>query len=281
MVAYDSYYQCKPLGYAPDSLRPPYNFIAKGDFRDSAVKLEGQLSTFPLRELIEMVMYSSVTGMLEVYTNNGPGRLFFQDGRPHHAAINDKVGVAATHELFFDPQARFLFVSGIENNEETVWMDPIELLDSCEAMAQRVGQIKATVPSFEWVPTIIQTATKPVNVAEDDWALLTLIDGVRSVDDIATELFAHVVDIAESLQRMASRGQIALRPPHGARPVGQPLLASLGVGSAAPSSEQPRNGLLDRFLGSSPSDEPLPLGELPLPPAYVEEDPIVKLLRNA
>ena len=49
------------------------------------MQLDGNLNKFPLRELIEMVVYSSVTGVLELRAGTDIGQIFFRDGQPYHA----------------------------------------------------------------------------------------------------------------------------------------------------------------------------------------------------
>ena len=59
------------------------------------MQLDGNLDKFPLRELIEMVVYSSVTGVLELRAGGDIGRLFFRDGQPYHASAGERVGIGA------------------------------------------------------------------------------------------------------------------------------------------------------------------------------------------
>jgi hypothetical protein len=74
---------------------------------DTLVQLDGTLEKFPLRELIEMVVYSSVTGVLELAVGDGIGRLFFRDGRPYHAVAGEQVGADAVAAMFEERDAPF------------------------------------------------------------------------------------------------------------------------------------------------------------------------------
>ncbi len=83
------------------------------------MQLDGTLDTFPLRELIEMIVYSSVTGVLELRLGQGVGQLFFYDGRPYHAVAGDETGLEAVPRLFEMPGAAFHFVAGHTVTDET------------------------------------------------------------------------------------------------------------------------------------------------------------------
>lgn len=252
------------------------------------MKLEGSLTVFPLRELIEMVMYSSVTGVLEVHTSSGPGRLFFDDGRPYHAAWSTQSGIEAVHQLFLDPEASFLFVADVIADDETLWVDPIELLDGCEVHAQRILSTRHAIPGTHWIPATVQSRSSQVSIAEDEWRLLSLIDGQRSVDDIAAELFCDLAEVCESLQHMVERSLVQMLPPNQLADTPQPLVRAIAESALAPSTlpvAAPRRRLLDRLLDSLPEmlqeQNSLPIAETPILRPRPEDDPIVRLLRGS
>ena len=58
------------------------------------MQLEGNLNQLSLRELIEMITYASVKGMLEVRVPGLVAQLYFSDGQPCHAAAGDLRGKA-------------------------------------------------------------------------------------------------------------------------------------------------------------------------------------------
>ena len=75
------------------------------------MQLDGTLDKFPLRELIEMIVYSSVTGVLETHAGHDVGRIFFRDGRPYHAVAGEWRGVDAIGAMFEERSAPFRFVA--------------------------------------------------------------------------------------------------------------------------------------------------------------------------
>src|SRR4051812_38330702 len=88
------------------------------------VQLDGNLDKFPLRELIEMVVYSSVTGVLELRTGTDIGRIFFRDGQPYHASAGELAGLNAVAVLFEERDSPFRFVADLVSDQATLWLDP-------------------------------------------------------------------------------------------------------------------------------------------------------------
>jgi hypothetical protein len=255
--------------------------------QEQPVRLEGSVTTFPLRELVEMVMYSSVTGVLEVHTHDGPGSMFFRDGHAYHAAFGEKTGLEAARSLFLDTEARFLFAADITSEAETIWMDPIEMLDHCESMAQRLARTRALVPGLAWVPAIVRDHAAQVSIAEDDWPLLAAIDGQRNVEEVAAEVACDIVEVCESLHRMIERDLVRISPPTrraAETPLSKPSQAKSAAGAPA------RRSFFERLIESLPEQElstptPTPTPALEAAPSVPagptpDDDPILKLLRG-
>lgn len=119
------------------------------------MQLEGTLDKFPLRELIEMVIYSSVTGVLELRVGAEIGRLFFRDGRPYHALSGERAGIDAVTAMFEERDAPFRFVADRDSAEMTLWMDPWEMLDRGEAQALKWAAVRQHIASVDCVPTLL------------------------------------------------------------------------------------------------------------------------------
>ena len=98
------------------------------------MQLEGTLDTFPLRELIEMVVYSSVTGVLNVEIGSGIGRLYFRDGQPYHALAGDQSGINAVCAMFEQTHSRFSFAAGDVSDNRCGWI--VGMIEHGEELAR-------------------------------------------------------------------------------------------------------------------------------------------------
>src|SRR5262245_38836038 len=131
------------------------------------VQLDGTLDQFPLRELIEMIVYSSVTGVLEVRVTDEVAQLFFRDGRPYHAAAGERAGLDAIVTMFGDRKARFRFVADTESPAETIWHDPLELIEQGEEQARLWAIVRPRIPNLNAIPALRTTPeTDQIHISE-------------------------------------------------------------------------------------------------------------------
>ncbi|MGQ9925723.1 MAG: DUF4388 domain-containing protein [Chloroflexaceae bacterium] len=210
------------------------------------MKLEGSLVTFPLRELIDMVMFSSVTGVLNIYGSGKVGHIFFREGRLYHAEHGLARGMDALTELLAIDDARFSFVTDTVSEEESLRDASDNYLQHAERAAARWRQIRAYVPDLERVPRLLVAPAwinRHVNPAH--YPLLAVVDGRVSLRDIAARLGWAAIDVAEIAAQLSLDGVIELitapaEPPPPATP-------------AAPAAPARRTGLFDRLLASSSS----------------------------
>jgi len=204
------------------------------------VKLEGTTDIFPLRELIEMVTYSTVTGALNLYGGSTSGSIYFRDGRMVHVSCGSLTGLDALTEMFIQHGAHFTFVSHSFCEEETVWGDSYFLMNSAEQLAARWHSVRAVVPSLDLVPRL----TKPREQLQRrllpaETMLIQLIDGTANLRAISERLQWSLIDVCEVTAELVQAGVIELD----------------GTGSAGSSSSHGSNtqthnrpGLFDRVV---------------------------------
>lgn len=258
------------------------------------MKLEGSLEMFPLRELIEMTVYSSVTGSLNIYSAQGDGHIFFRDGQPYHAIYNTKTtGIAAVVAMFEMLQATFTFVADAVADEETLTSDPLDLVENAERMADRWQRLRPDIPDLSIVPHLLCSQERArFNISPAHWSIFTAIDGQKSLETIIQSLNMEPVEVCEAIVQMKSDHLIELKQSNRfinecmvettpTTPTGHPRAAGAGV--------------FDRLLGNSASvktrhAEPVPAckednATVSTPASlkgrsFNEEDPILRLLRN-
>jgi hypothetical protein len=210
------------------------------------VELEGTIGEFTLRELIEMIVYSSVTGALELQFDGG-GQIFFRDGLPYDAAAGLVTGLDGAALLFeASTGVTFRFIGGITSARETLWMDPWELIDHCEHQAERWSTLRPHIPSLEWVPVLHQAPQRDhIHISDFAWPLLSAVDGQRSIAEIADFTLIARLDVCTGLAELLQQRLITLSPP-------RPALA-------APQTLQPEqpgeNGFFERLITRTLEEE--------------------------
>jgi hypothetical protein len=215
------------------------------------VQLDGTLSKFPLRELIEMIVYSSVAGVLELRVGDEVGQIFFNDGRPYHAVVGESTGLDAVCRMFEVRDAMFRFVAGPAAGEESIWLDPWELIERAHRQAELWQSVRPRIPNLAWVP-VLRTAAGAdhIHINETTWPVLAAVDGQRSVADIADDLGFAPLDVCVALVNLLDQGLITMMPARLA-PLGPRSLPSQS--KTEPSRSGP--GFLDRMLAQAQQAE--------------------------
>jgi hypothetical protein len=229
------------------------------------VQLDGGLDKFPLRELIEMVVYSSVTGVLELHAGTDVGQIFFRDGQPYHAAAREHVGMDAIATMFEERDALFRFVADRETTEWSLWVDPWELIERGEREAQLWARVRACIPGMEWVPVLRGAPTADhIHIRESAWPVLAAIDGQRSVTAVADHLNLVVLDTCDALADLIEQGLIEIRPPRAAPtstlfapPAARPATPDTQSTPSVADEPEPRSaaGFLERLLADAQAQE--------------------------
>lgn len=221
--------------------------------------LEGTLDQFSLRELIEMILYSSVGGVLEVGAADGKGRIFFSDGQPYHATDGDSRGFAAVCTMFQRSAEPFRFIAGEVAPDETLALDPLDMIERAEQQAQLWGRVRPRIPNASWVPVLCSTTdAEHIHISENVWPVLSAVDGQRSVARIAESLSVAELDVCLALVSLLDQGLISIR---------QPLPRHLEPRSsgATPARAAPSGGFFERLIAGIPALDngaPQPASEL-------------------
>lgn len=234
------------------------------------MKLEGTLDTFPLRELIDMAVYSSVTGAINIYSRGEPGRLYFRDGTLYHAIRGGAKGVDALAELFEHSGGTFAMVSDVTTGEESLWGALSHHLQAAEQLASRWRMARPYVPSLDLTPVLLvgrEAALRRVGPAH--YPILGAIDGQATLREIVASLGWAPIDVAEAIVQMCVDGLVDLRTQR----------ADTDATPAPEGGPRARSGLFDRLRARAPEAPRAPEAVL-VGDVRATEDMILKLLRG-
>ncbi len=214
------------------------------------MQLEGSLSQFPLRELIEMAVYSSVSGVLEVQVGADVGRIFFRDGLPQHAELSALQGIDAIGCMFAEHDASFRFLADNAPVTPTLWMDPWEIIDLAEHQAQTWTTVRPYVSALGAIPTLRTPLQRAQSlVGEDLRPLLMMIDGRRSIPDIARDLAVAPIDVYVGIATLIQQKIVTLTQP-------QPPAGSTGDPQTSTGDrEEKREGFFERLIARALEEE--------------------------
>jgi hypothetical protein len=186
------------------------------------MQLEGLLSRFALRELLELSIISLVTGAIEVQAPAGVHRIFFVQGRCVHASSPDAQGFEALWPLFELQDAPFRFVAGYTTPERTITESTPDIVERAESLARQWTKIRPYIPHLDIVPEMVMPANgEQVRIYEEDWPILSGVDGSRTVAEVAHHAVLDPLEACISLIRLKYRGLVKLERRRAAQPPAQ------------------------------------------------------------
>jgi hypothetical protein len=264
------------------------------------MQLEGFLSRFPLQELLELSVASLINGAIEVQTPSGLHRLFFREGELMHAASPEANGLDAVWPLFELNDAPFRFVAGASTRERTIGEPTLQVIEQAQALAQQWAKVRPYIASLAIVPELVSPVNgDQVRIFEEDWPILSSVDGLRSIAEVARRASRDPLEVSIGLLRLKERGLVSLSERRAAT---EPRLSRQeAVESPAPLPAKPTppksffakllTGVPDEVLAPSvalimPTIESTPSAASATPPppqattASTEYDDILLLLRS-
>lgn len=270
------------------------------------MKLEGSLTMFPLRELIEMTLYSSVSGVLNIFGSQQRGQIFFRDGHPYHATSGDgeTSGINAVVALFEQTEGTFAFVDDVMSEEETLLTDPLDMIEYAERMAARWRRVRHYIPDLALVPCLICDPERArYSVSPEHWSIFTSIDNQRSLRQLIDLLNFEPIEVCEAAAQMCQDKLIELRDLRSStmKPNRDHKQQTDPSSPRSSRSSRAKAGILDRLLAQAATTAPATRGILDTPPSETssseaqtpasdpirpqratqrEEDDILQLLRN-
>ncbi|MFV9507236.1 MAG: DUF4388 domain-containing protein [Oscillochloridaceae bacterium umkhey_bin13] len=247
------------------------------------MKLEGTLATFPLRELIDMIIYSSVTGVLNIFGSGEAGHLYFRDGTLYHVERGASVGVQALAEVMESAEATFAFVSDTTAEAESLWGSLHQHLLTAERLAGRWRQIRAYIPTLEFVPVLIGARDAVMRrMGPTHAAVIDAINGETTLRELANQLGWAEIDVAEVIAQLSVDGLVDLRPL-------QTNAVAASNEPIPPTTGRNGNGFFDRMrkrMPPLPNESSAPATTPEPPPTQRpidtrgQEDLILKLLQS-
>ncbi len=255
------------------------------------MQLDGFLSRFALRELLELSIASLVTGEIEVQAPAGVHQLFFVAGKLVHAVSPQASGFDAVWPIFELSDAPFQFVAGAMPPERTFAEPTLQVIERAIAVAQRWSTIRALIPRLDIVPVLVSPREgEHVRIFEEDWPILSSVDGTRTIADVAHTALLDPLDVCSGLLRLQERGLVMFCPPEltNSVPRPEPVPSKIEVQPSAPpvASPKQRSSFFARLLDGDPANIEPPCTALEPPVVAMqsstshEYDDILSLLRS-
>jgi Domain of unknown function (DUF4388) len=265
------------------------------------LSLQGNLATFSLDEVLQLLAETAKTGTLHVTGDGARGVLQLADGDLCGADLDDVDGrlPAGLDARVLDtcfaftrlPDGAFEF-EGSRGGPAGPVVDALPvavLLGRLHRLVDDWPAISRVVPSLDARPSLAKELSDDVvTVDRTSWSVLVTVDGMRSVREIAAELDRSAAEVASILRTLVSAGAVTIGgtdAPTALTLVGDPDADVVVVDDGDVATEGPAalarldRGALERAaLGEPVVDEELhqPVDE-ELDPPVVEVQPVVEI----
>ncbi|MEO6398117.1 MAG: DUF4388 domain-containing protein, partial [Tepidiformaceae bacterium] len=151
--------------------------------------LSGSLAQLPLRQLLKMLAAGEQSGRLELRSGPDVAHLFMRSGMVVHATADAVFGDAAVSTALGWASGSFRFEPGILPPEISITAPLEQLLAEGSRQVSEREMLRRVIPSPDVVPRLAtKLPAESMTITAADWNVLSKIDGVATVGQLAREL---------------------------------------------------------------------------------------------
>ena len=180
--------------------------------------IQGELSDYPIAELLQFLAQTRRTGHLALERGDPPlaAAIHVDQGRIIDASCTPLRGDEAVMHLVGWRQGRFLFMSGVASATRTVHAEMHFLLLEGTRRSDEVRAAMAGLPREDvLLHPVYDTTLIDRPLSRIAWQVLNLIDGTRSVLDLVEAFGRGQVTVARALNELLAQGFATVVPETG------------------------------------------------------------------
>lgn len=182
--------------------------------------LAGDLSEFPLTDIIQLVDLSKKTGGVHIKGQRAgqalEGWIFFRDGKIIGAHSPGLKPLDAVYTFFTLASGPFRFYE--DKRIETPMFAVSNEVIIMEGVARQDAwnDLQRLVPSLDMVPRLVPnpaTGSNEINLEAEGWRVLTMVNGKNSIEQIAQRSGLGEFRTCEIIAEFLQNGLIEMREP--------------------------------------------------------------------
>jgi hypothetical protein len=204
--------------------------------------LQGDLSDFPLTDIIQLLDLSKKTGGVFMQGRRGQqqleGWLYFRDGKIIGAQLGKLPPLEAAYTFFTFTSGPFRFHDDVQLDVPTITQSNEMIIMEGIMRQDAWAKIQEHVPSLNMVPQLVtnpsSTGTE-INLEADEWRVLTMVNARNTVAQIAQRSGLGEVRTCEIIAQLLASGLIQKREVDLVETLFPELerIATTGLGSSA------------------------------------------------
>src|SRR4029078_10649658 len=180
--------------------------------------LQGDLSDFPLTDIIQLLDLSKKTGAVFIQGMRGQqqldGWLYFRDGKIIGAQLGKLPPIEAVYTFFTFISGPFRFHDDVQLDVPTITQSNEMLIMEGIMRQDAWAKIQDHVPSLNRGPQLVTNPAatgSEINLEADEWRVLTMVNAKNTVAQIAQRSGLGEVRTCEIIAQLLSSGLIQKR----------------------------------------------------------------------
>jgi hypothetical protein len=180
--------------------------------------LQGDISDFPLTDIIQLLDLSKKTGAVFIQGKRGQqqldGWLYFRDGRIIGAQLGKLPPLEAAYTFFTFTSGPFEFFDDRQIETPTITQSNEMIIMEGIMRQDAWSKIQDHVPALTMVPQLVTNPSSTgseINLEADEWRVLTMVNAKNTVAQIAQRSGLGEVRTCEIIAQLLSSGLIQKR----------------------------------------------------------------------
>lgn len=180
--------------------------------------LAGELSEFPLTDIIQLVDLSKKTGGVHIKGLRGQqsldGWLYFRDGKIIAAQLDGLPPLEAAFAFFTLTTGPFQFYDHLQPESQTITQSNEMIIMEGIMRQEQWAQLQEHTPGLNMVPRLIPNPSSngtEISLEADEWRVLTMVNGKNTVAQIAQKSGLGELRTGEIIARLLADGLIEKR----------------------------------------------------------------------
>lgn len=175
--------------------------------------LAGELSEFPLTDIIQLLQLSKKTGGVQMRGTLGSHTvqawMYFRDGRIIGARLGNLAPIEAAYTCFTFSDGPFQFYEGRESDTPPITVSNEIII--MEGITRQDAAGGDAPPPLDFVPRPVPNPPSTgaaISLESDEWRVLTMVNGKSSVSQIAARAGLNEGRTNQILDRLSTSGLI-------------------------------------------------------------------------
>lgn len=174
---------------------------------------QGSLKELPLPDIIQLVSVSGKTGRFTLNRDGATGYIFLKNGQIAHAEVGELTGEEAVFALAIWNHGDFFFTPGEEPPQQTITKSNTNLLMEAARRIDEWRVLSKKIASVDHVPELQprEHRHEQITLNPQEWLVVTRIDGIKSIAQIARGLEVSPFDVAKLVYGLITSDLVSLR----------------------------------------------------------------------